>query len=113
MARIGPWMVSVNGVAYEFVTYDLNGPFPNSAGVYMLLKGTHTPQNTINHDILYVGETGSFQTRLRPGHHDWNEASKRGMNYLSVYIPKYGESRTDIQDSLIEYFKPPLNDRIG
>ena len=36
MARIGPWMVSVNGVAYEFVTYDLNGPFPNSAGVYML-----------------------------------------------------------------------------
>ena len=73
---------------YQFVTYDVIGPFPNSAGVYMLLKGTPTAQNRINHEILYIGETDSLQTRLRKGHHDWDEASGLGMNYISIYEVK-------------------------
>ena len=110
MARIGPINVSVGNYTYQFVVYDLDGPFYNAAGVYIFSKGTINSQGVNEHQFLYIGETGSLQTRLTRSHEKWDRALRLGMNYISVYVPRDPNSRVAIQDYLIEHLNPPLND---
>ena len=112
MARIGPMDVSTDSSKYKFVVYDLRGPEYNAPGVYIFSKGTPNAQGGNNHNFLYIGQTESFHKRLNPNHEKWNEACRLGMNCISVYVPRPSESRFDIESSLIEQYKPPLNDLI-
>ena len=111
MARVGPMNVSVANEKYQFVVYDLNGPEYNAPGVYIFSKGTPNAQGGNNHQFLYVGQTETLRDRLNSSHEKWNEARYLGMNYVSVYVPYPSESRFNIEQRLIEHFRPPLNDR--
>ncbi len=110
MARIGPIDVSTGKNTYHFVVYDLEGPIYNAPGVYIFSKGTPNAESINQHELLYIGQTEGFRTRLNPNHEKWDHARDLGMNYISVYVPGPTESRFDIEHNLIEYFKPPLND---
>lgn len=112
MTRIGPTNFSDGNKTYQFVTYGLEGPIYNAPGLYIFSKGERNAQGEINHDILYIGQTDSFRSRLNPGHEKWNNAIDSGMNYISVYVPTPIESRIDIEQRLIDYNQPPLNDQL-
>lgn len=111
MARIGPMNVNLASVKYQFVVYDLNGPEYNAPGVYIFSKGTPNAQGGNNHQFLYIGQTDGLRTRLGPNHNKWDEALRLGMNYIAVYVPYPIESIPNIERSLIEHFRPPLNDQ--
>ncbi len=110
MARIGPMDVNTDKNTYHFVVYDLDGPIYNAPGVYIFSKGPPNAESINQHELLYIGQTEGFRTRLNPNHEKWERARDLGMNYISVYVPRPTESRFAIEDQLIEYFKPPLND---
>ncbi len=111
MTRIGTMKVNADGYTYEFATYDLNGPDNDDQGIYIFSKGIPNLPNSNNCEILYVGETYSFKSRLTPKHEKWDKARNLGMNYISVHVPQNTYSRGIIQDRLIKHFKPPLNER--
>ena len=110
MARIGPMTVNAGNNKYQFVVYDLKGPEYNGSGVYIFSKGMPNALGGNDHQILYIGQTDRTMDRLGPSHDKWNEALRHGMNYISVYFPFPEESRSDIEQLLIQHYKPPLND---
>ncbi len=112
MAWIGPMNVTAGNKTYQFVVYDLDGPEYNEPGVYIFSKGIPNAQGGNNHQLLYIGETDGIKRRAGPGHHKWDEALSHGMNYISVYVPYPGESRSNIEKLLVQHFKPPLNDQL-
>ena len=68
---------------------------------------------------LYVGETGSFYTRLTnlEEHHDWAAAVRRGVTHIhSLRVDGELARRQSIEGAIYDEHKPrgelPLNDKI-
>ncbi len=113
MARIGTMNVSAEGYTFDFEVYDLNGPSNDAPGVYIFSKETPNSQGGDNHELLYIGETYSFRSRLNHQHEKWHKARNLGMNCICIHVPRNPNARGIIQDRLIKQFKPPLNERIN
>ena len=98
-----------NGEEYTFEVHPIHPfgtQFKDIAGVYIFTK---RDSNRKTHEILYVGETGSFRHRpLGWRHHKWPSATRRGITHVCILQTP---NRKYIENQLKEAYKPPLNER--
>ena len=99
---------------YEFDVHEPDDDGLNVSGVYVFAARRGRGWNP-----LYVGETGSFKTRLGniEEHHDWKNAVERGATH--VHARRVGgrkARRQKIEGEIYDEHKPkgelPLNDKI-
>ena len=79
----------------------------NDPGIYLFEVA-----NTRGSEVLYVGETSSFATRLRPGCAKLERAIARGMKDVLVHFgpdDKAGRLRSETQ--LRGIYDPPFNEQ--
>jgi hypothetical protein len=83
-----------------------NRPNWTGPGVYMFCRRDFSGSRT----ILYVGETGSLETRLGTDHEHWDEALKLGMNEVLVHLAaKTSAERLGVETHLRRLRPTPLN----
>lgn len=89
---------------FRFIPYDFYTTLWNDVGgVYIF--GGFDPQN--GWWPLYVGETGSFRSRM-PCHERWAEAVGLGATHvLAMTVPAV--TRAMVERELISEYQPPLN----
>ena len=89
----------------EFGVYAPTTRFAAKPGVYVFAyeerEGEWVP--------LYVGQTGSFRTRLA-SHEEWSEAAQRGATHIHAKVVRDSAARSDLERRLIHAYDPPLND---
>ncbi|MYE04828.1 MAG: hypothetical protein F4Y00_07650 [Bacteroidetes bacterium SB0662_bin_6] len=90
---------------YKFKVCRPDGPWRDVRGVYIFAKltidGHWTP--------LYIGETVSLADRLS-GHERWAEAEDLGATYIHVREDRSYMRCCRVEEELIRYYHPPLND---
>lgn len=92
----------------EFSVYDFDSiGWKDLPGVYILMR--YYPRDD-EWEFLYAGKTGSFANRLRPGHHEWDAAARRGATHVHAKVVRLDTARTRLERTLIREYDPPLND---
>ena len=91
-----------NWDGYTFSVHDLSTDgWKDVPGIYIFAYVT--PRNTWQ--AVYIGETGSFQTRL-PGHERIDEAILAGAT--NIHAMQLSDGRTDVEERLIQKYRPVL-----
>lgn len=86
---------------------------PDKSGVYVFAKRMNSTLGSIlagssGWEALYIGETGSFKTRLTPDHEKWSDAEALGFTH--IHIHHTGTlSRIVMQRFMIAKYEPILN----
>ena len=94
--------MTCNCDGYTFSVHSLSTERWNDVpGVYIFAYVT--PGNTWQ--AVYIGETGSFQTRL-PGHERLDEAILAGAT--NIHAMQLNVSRKDVEERLIQKYRPVL-----
>ncbi len=77
----------------------------NSAGVYMFCRKDYLGVR----QILYIGETGSFCTRLGSKYDHWSDALMLGMNEILLHFEQSESQRLTKETYLRNCIITPLN----
>ena len=104
---------SISGTSYEFGVYPLdeNPEFPALPGIYIFTKRYLNEHGEYKHNILYIGETHSFEQRLVDSHEKWPCTHNRGANCVCLYYYDDEErGRRIIERALIDKWNPICND---
>ena len=91
---------------YEFNVYRIDNEWKEVGGVY-IFAGENADKEWV---AYYIGMTESLKERLRD-HSDWVDATRRGATHVHVMFVVGGTSRARIERQLIDYHRPPLNQR--
>lgn len=73
-------------------------------GIYIIVR--ETPDAW---EVLYVGETNSFRSRLTSGHEKWIEAEELGATHVHATVMEQEDHRERFESRLIVEYDPPLN----
>ena len=87
--------------------------WPDESGVYIFAKRNFVTFGSAlagspEWEVLYVGETGSFKTRLTLQHEKWSSAEALGFTHIHIHRSNLLSSVL-IQNRLIQEHKPFLN----
>lgn len=97
-----------SGKTYSFDIYQMAGNWNPVPGVYIFAKRSSPTQWT----ALYVGEAGSFKTRLTPSHEEWPKAIKLGATHVhALAVVELESVRKTAEKDLIQQLNPPLNQK--
>ena len=89
---------------YDFQILDARGNWNEVGGLYIFAY-TQSPDLW---NALYIGQTGSFRTRL-PNHPYWPEAVRLGATLIHAKVVPDEAQRIVIERQLIETYQPPMN----
>ena len=98
----------------QFLYYPKNTvEWPDESGVYVFAKAVYsTPGSMLAEspewEALYIGETGSFSTRLTPNHEQWSSAEALGFTHIHIHRANILLSVLT-QNTMINEYKPFLN----
>jgi hypothetical protein len=99
-----------SGNKYTFNVYQMSGEWNALPGLYIFSKEL-TPGYW---KALYVGETGSFKTRITRTHDEWPKAVALGATHVHAMVNHSGDSgRKQIESDLILQLQPPLNQKVS
>ena len=104
---------SISGTSYEFGVYPLeeNPEIPALPGIYLFTKRYQEPQGGHTHDILYIGETHSFEQRLVESHEKVPCARNNGFNCVCLcHYNAEDRTRRISEKALIDKWNPICND---
>ncbi len=97
-----------DGAPYEYRVYDLGAVWNDVPGNYIFAKkvsalaGQWVP--------LYIGETGSFESRLIPSHDRWHAALQEGMTHIHAHTSSAVQKTRRYEEwNLIRQYMPSLN----
>lgn len=101
-------MHSVEWMGHSFIVYDLHNTTWNpTGGVYVFARLVTGLKGVPEWDVLYVGQTSSFQSRI-PNHEVLPAALHTGATHvLALSLEK--APRVALEKRLIEYLHPQLN----
>ncbi|MCY4402262.1 MAG: hypothetical protein OXD54_06765 [Candidatus Poribacteria bacterium] len=107
-----------SGRRYVFHFHSLNmalrgfPKFSDVPGIYVFAKENHDniSGNSV-YDLLYVGETGSFQDRIIETHSAFKCAENRDCNCIGIYeMPTSSrDEREKVEEDVRNKYKPPCN----
>ena len=104
---------SISGTSYQFHVYPLedNPDFPDHPGLYLFTKQYPNQRGGYTHDILYIGETHSFEERLVESHENVPCARNNGFNCVCLHYSNNEQSeRRKSEKALIDKWNPICND---
>jgi predicted site-specific integrase-resolvase len=109
MSKIGTLnLTGVSGTKYEFNVYSFDTSFNSISTVYYVSKRSLNQDGTGSHSKIYIGETGDIAERFSQ-HHKQNCFEDHGANCISVHQEKNEQRRQEIEQDLIDAYKPPCN----
>lgn len=97
---------TVTWLGYDFYVYGPDADWNEVGGLYVFAL---LDRETKEWKPLYVGQARSFAKRL-PTHKKWPEAEQLGATYIHALVESREKTRESIEEKLIEYYQPPLND---
>ncbi|MBD2626450.1 GIY-YIG nuclease family protein [Trichormus variabilis] len=103
MTQICNWPLG-NGESLEFEVFAENTAWNKVPGLYIF---AHLQGNMWT--ALYVGKTINFSSRL-PDHDRLDEAIKLGATHIHAVVIPQQRQRDILEQMLIQYLQPPLND---
>ncbi len=92
---------------YHLHIYKPNDELPEEGGIYVFVRR----RLFFFLKPLYVGKAASLRDRLN-GHERWEEGRKRGANERHILVIKTEKKRRCVEEDLIRYLKPRLNDML-
>lgn len=102
------WLDDLEFGIYEAKNDRLDQNWSEVGGLYVFAQRVRDHRGTCSWQALYVGQTGSFDSRL-PNHENWPEAAKLGASHVHL-CPEENEScRLWLEKEMIEKHDPPLN----
>jgi hypothetical protein len=93
---------------FRFDVYDFDAPWKDVSGVYVFSKFNYQIRLW---EVLYVGETGSFRSRISPAHQQWQPALQMGATSV-IAMTAPAALRMAVERALIAEFDPPLNKQL-
>lgn len=100
-----------SGKTFSFYIYDLTTTFKAVGGVYVFTKATTNTDNSITHEIIYVGMTEDLSTRFT-NHHKKDCYTKKGANRICVRQVEQQTDREQLEKDLILNYNPHCNDQL-
>lgn len=97
-----------SGNQYIFQVYPIGTEFKDIGGVYIFTRREIHSQDSVTHNILYIGHSISFPRRLMM-HQRLNAVLRNGGNCVCVYSEPNDMDRKRIESDLISKYLPPLN----
>ena len=97
-----------SGHQYIFQVYPLGTEFKDIGGVYIFTRREINSQDSVTHNLLYIGRSISLPRRLMK-HDKWNAVLRNGGNCVCVYSEPNDKDRNRIESDLISKYLPPLN----
>ncbi|MHB9022581.1 MAG: GIY-YIG nuclease family protein [Armatimonadota bacterium] len=98
---------TVSWLSHVFTVYSQGGQWNSVAGIYIFAglnpQGRWVP--------LYIGKTDSFQNRI-PSHEQWAKAKSLGATHVHAMTVLQAATRDQVEQALIQYYKPRLNDQL-
>ncbi len=93
-----------SGLTYEFEVHNMDTLFRPIGAVYGFAKTPHIPP-------LYVGMTGDLSVRFN-NHHKLPHALRAGANSILVHPITSERDRIRIEEDIVSYYKPHLNETL-
>jgi excinuclease UvrABC nuclease subunit len=90
---------------YDFVVCVYEDDWPETPGIYAF---AHRIPEDPGWQLLYVGQTESFDTRL-PNHERWQEAVDQGATHVHLLVFEHAHGREAFEKRMIEEYRPLLN----
>jgi len=99
-----------SGTTYTFDVYEMSTDWNDVPGIYIFAKEIQSG----SWKAIYVGETGSFKTRMTTSHGEWLNALLEGVTHVHAMVDHSGSNgRLAIEDDLILSLRPPLNQKLS
>lgn len=93
-----------SGNKYTFAAYPISQSFRSDLGGLYIFAQRYVENNKTWYKVLYIGETGSFGTRL-PNHEKWEQAKRHGVNSICVLVDNNNTSRLNKETDLRHKYK--------
>lgn len=107
MAAIVRWTGLRAG--YDFVVFDLNTAKWNDVpGVYVFCKVVNDRWQPV-----YIGQCGSFLTRISQAHHKWRAVLLHGATHVHAMVERDERARLQIEADLLGRFNTPCNEALN
>lgn len=103
--------IHTQSAVYHFTLYPAEKQFNRIAGIYCFLiipPTTENQQPLTFYNLLYVGITNNFQSRLKQ-HHKIGAALELGMTHIGILKISSGKKRKKIERDILKHLNPPLN----
>ena len=110
MPKIGTLdFTGISGHKYTFNVYPLNREHKEKEAVYVITHRTIKADASVDHDVIFIGETGNIKTELKD--HTKNDCFEREVaNCLCVYWEDHVNTLIKIADDPKNFYHPPCND---
>ncbi len=100
-----------SGKKYSFEVYQIDASFKSYIpAVYIATRRYKKSNGDINHEIIYVGQTGDLKER-HTNHHKADCFTKENANCLCIIQVKNESERLEIERDIIDKYNPPCNSR--
>jgi len=99
-----------SGQAYKFNCYAPQTGWHAVAGCYVFVTHAFAAHGASNVQVHYIGQTDSFQRRIRE-HQDekWASAAREGANLVLALTVPNEAVRLEMEQDLIRAYQPRLN----
>jgi hypothetical protein len=110
MPKIGTLdFTGISGHKYTFNVYPKNRDHKEKEAVYVITHRTIKAVASVDHDVIYIGETGNVKSELE--NHPKNACFEKEIaNCVCVYWEDHEDKRKKIVEDLKTFYHPPCND---
>jgi len=102
-------LTGISGKKYDFNVYPFNTEFNLIGAIYYISKRTEKQDGGGSHSQIYIGHTSDMSERL-DDHHKASCFKSNNANCISIYKEANKQLRLEIEQDLIDAYKPPCND---
>ncbi len=110
MPKIGTLdFTGISGHKYTFNVYPKDREHKEKEAVYVVTHRTIKADGTVDHYVLYAGETANVKNELL-NHPKESCFQREAANCVCVYWEDHEITRRKIADDLRNFYHPPCND---